>query len=159
MTLPDIPAIVNTIKQSARAICVITGVILFLPQKYLAVIGIGSLVVTYRQWIGILFLISLVFALRDVFNVLGMLIDGKMTHSLSKKKLHNLTREEKILLSHYIYENTKTQKLNPFSGVVNGLVYENIIYRAAQMGVEGIDYNIQDWAWDYLQENKHLINP
>ncbi len=157
--LDKLPVIVGTIKQTARVLFFASCLLLFLPQKYLALIGVGNFVSTYRQWIGILFLVSFLFVLGDIFNLAGKLIVNIIDHNQSKKKLHNLTDEEKALLSQYIYTRTKTQKLSPMSGVVSGLVSANVIYQASRYGelLRGNDYNMEEWAWDYLQKNKHLL--
>ncbi|MBU2802589.1 hypothetical protein HFV02_10085, partial [Acidithiobacillus caldus] len=55
---------------------------------------------------------------------------------------------------------TRSCTLNNASGVVGGLVAEEIIYRSSSMGQFGayFSYNIQPWAWDYLRKNPHLID-
>jgi len=71
------------------------------------------------------------------------------------ERLHNLTAEEREILRGYIGNGTKTQLLDIQSGVVNELEEVFIIYRSSNIGhLSGWSYNIQPWAWDYL--NKHL---
>jgi len=55
---------------------------------------------------------------------------------------------------------TKSQYLDIRDGVVNGLVNEQVIYLAAQVGdLLRMAYNIQPWAWKYLNEKKELLLP
>ncbi len=157
--LDKIPAIMDTIKQSARVLFVASCLLLFLPQKYLALIGLDNWVVMYRSWLGILLLVSFLVVLGEVFNWAQKRYRVGQIFSNGKQRLRNLTPEEKEILRGYIEDNTKTQKLDMLSGVVNGLVQENVIYQASPIGeiLGGCDYNIQPWAWNYLQKNKHLL--
>lgn len=159
MWLDKIPALVDTIKKSARVLFVACGILLFLPQDYLAVIGLDNLVAVYKSWIGLLLLVSFLFVLGDAFNWVTKQYSIRKKYSSWKKRLHNLTPEEKIILLGYIDGNTRTQTLDYKSGVVMGLVHEKIIYQASVVGelFTGFDYNIQPWAWEYLSENRQLL--
>jgi Super-infection exclusion protein B len=44
--------------------------------------------------------------------------------------------------------------------VVNGLVSETVLYRSSNMSALGttFPFNIQPWAWDYLNEHPELLN-
>jgi hypothetical protein len=76
----------------------------------------------------------------------------------AKERLHNLTADEREILQNYIGNRTKTQELDIRSGVVNELENDFIIYRASNIGhLGGWAYNIQPWAWDYLNEHPELI--
>mgnify|MGYP003940793947 CR=1 FL=1 len=77
----------------------------------------------------------------------------------AKNHLKNLTPSEKAILRGYIFNHTKTQKLDMMDGVVNGLAHLGIIYQASYINnlLVGAAYNIQPWAWNFLNENKHLL--
>ncbi|WP_170318593.1 super-infection exclusion protein B [Paenibacillus sp. HGF7] len=77
-----------------------------------------------------------------------------------KEYLHNLTEEEKNILRHYLYYNTRSQNLNVFDGVVKGLIHSEVIYQASSIGTMrgGFACNIQPWAWEYLQKNTQLLS-
>jgi len=77
----------------------------------------------------------------------------------SKRRLKDLTKEEKKLLRDYIFKDTRTQYLRDEDGVVKGLEYEKIIYPATNVGsiLEGFAYNIQQWAWEYLKRHPELL--
>jgi hypothetical protein len=81
-----------------------------------------------------------------------------------KKRLHRLTIEEKQILRGYVEGQTRSMNLNVSSGIVNGLVGESIIYRASNLsnpmaGFMAFSYNIQPWAWDYLNKHRDLLRP
>jgi predicted transcriptional regulator len=77
------------------------------------------------------------------------------------KYLYQLTSEEKKLLKSFIDGNTKTRQLSIMSGVVKGLEYAGVIYRSTEMGCASgaaFDYNMQPWAWHYLNDNREILN-
>ncbi|RZF20652.1 hypothetical protein DAY19_11750 [Halobacteriovorax vibrionivorans] len=87
--------------------------------------------------------------------------------SLKKKLtgyLKTLSDEEKELLKEFIYGNTKSKSFLLNSGVVQGLVAHKIIYRSGSIStnvtIRGpyFEFNIQPWAWQYLNKNPHLLN-
>jgi Super-infection exclusion protein B len=75
-----------------------------------------------------------------------------------RKRLHQLTSDEKFILKKYIDRKTRTQNLDRFDGVVISLENAGIIYRGSDIiPVHGMTitfpYIINEVAWDYL--NKH----
>ena len=75
------------------------------------------------------------------------------------KRLHSLTEDEKQILRFYIAENTRANTLRIEDGVVQGLISDRIIYQSASLGsiLDGFAHNINDFAWDYLHVNPHLL--
>jgi hypothetical protein len=77
----------------------------------------------------------------------------------AEQRLHKLTEVEKKLLRGYIANQTRTQNFPIENGVVRGLEAEYIIYRAGSIGqLNSWPYNIQPWAWDYLNKHKGLLS-
>jgi uncharacterized membrane protein len=76
-----------------------------------------------------------------------------------KKRLNILTTEEKNILREYIEGQTRTVNLSIQSGVVNGLEHDKIIYRSANVSsfFTNFAYNIQPWAWNYLNQHRDLL--
>ncbi len=144
------------------AISLATGIALFSPSNFLAAIGIDSIVDQYKPYIGGTFLIStaifLAYPLADLYGLARDRITTAIVVKNDKKRLHDLTDEEKIILRNYIFQKTKTQYLDPRDGVVNELKRKRIIYAAASVGkLYGVAYNIQPWAWNYLNEHASLL--
>jgi hypothetical protein len=136
-----------------------TGFIVFAKAEWLQPLGLTDLRVKYLPWIGAIFLLSTVLLLSHaafkLFSWVQFRISMKRGLKGAKERLHNLTGEEREILRGYIGNGTKTQLLDIQSGVVNELEEVFIIYRSSNIGnLRGWSYNIQPWAWDYL--NKHL---
>jgi len=76
-----------------------------------------------------------------------------------KRALHNLSPEERVTLTPYIRENTKTRPLDHLNGVVQELVSSGILYapgRQFDMTV-GVAFSMHPWAWEYLRRNPKLL--
>lgn len=78
------------------------------------------------------------------------------------KRLQNLTPEEVALLRNYVANRTKSQWLPYESGVVMGLVRLGIIYQASSLGnihpgYAVFQFNINDFAWEYLHQHPEVI--
>jgi hypothetical protein len=60
----------------------------------------------------------------------------------------------------YIEDGTRTQDLPMHDGVVGGLQAERIIFRATVLsrGWDEFAYNIQPWAWEYLNKHRKLLS-
>ncbi|MFS0672053.1 super-infection exclusion protein B [Ornithinibacillus sp. 179-J 7C1 HS] len=126
-------------------------------------LGIEELYNSYNTWITIILIISSSLLLGHLIWHLGLIIKGKFQDrsldKFRKKRLKDLTPEEKAILSFYIIKNTRSQKLNYTNGAVRELEYWKIIYRSSELGNmrSGFSYNIQPWAWEYLKKNPHLV--
>ncbi len=77
----------------------------------------------------------------------------------NKNRLRNLTEDEKDAVRPYIDDDKRTQKFKLSSGIGEGLKAKAILYKSSQLGEYGdfFPYNIQDYAFDYLMKNKHLL--
>lgn len=78
--------------------------------------------------------------------------------------LKDLTAEEKSILKFYVENKSKAQKLRSDNGVVARLEGKGIIYKIADLseadiacGDCAIDYNIHDWAYRGLKNNRWLV--
>ena len=140
-----------------------TGFLLFAKSEYLAALGLTELRSKYLPWIGGVFLLSTALFLSHVvtafFSWLREKINLYFVVRYGRKKLHNLTNDERRILRDYIGRGTKTQNLSVEDGVVSELESENIIYQSSNIGrlVSGFAYNIQPWAWEYLNKNPELL--
>lgn len=148
--------------KSFVALCIAAGILLFSPDNFLKTLGLDSLVKTYRPYVGGLFVISLCLSTVSAFAALAKFINPWLVQAywirLGKKRLQNLNPEEKQILAHYIANQTRSQTLDFKSGTVNALVHEKIIARGSNLGTYyGFDYVMQPWAWEYLNENPHLL--
>lgn len=76
-----------------------------------------------------------------------------------KKRLRHLTEDEKDALRPFIENNVRTRRFRLSSGIGEGLQAKKILYRSSKVGEYGdfFPYNIQDFAFDYLRKNSHLL--
>lgn len=140
-----------------------SGVLLFSNDNHTGILGLTSFVNQYRPIIGIIFLLS--FALIVTSWGLSIFEWGKNKWlnkkriQNMKKRLHKLTLEEKGVLSQYIQNQTRTQYLGIDSGIVKELEISGVIYRSSNVGdITHWSYNIQPWAWEYLNKHPYLVS-
>lgn len=145
------------------------GFILVAPIKWLDAFRITALVNDYRQYVAIIFLASCALLVSPIIFWISNIVKEKIANSrylraiqiTGKDYLQGLTRDEINILKFYIINQTRTQVMDSRNGIVNGLVQVNIIYRSSRLSeTNSLDfpYNIQPWAWNYLNSNKGLLD-
>jgi len=148
---------------AAWSLVVVIGLMLWGPDWFKCGLGLETFITEYRNYLGVFFLLSLIGGLTPVWRIVGTEIREYQIARLGKKRLKNLTPDEKDILKGFIDQNTRTQNLSVGDGVVMGLTHEAIIYRSAPIGSPApgtayFDYNIQPWAWKFLQKNADLLD-
>jgi len=138
-------------------VVLISSFMLFMPYNLLNCLGLGELRTKRLALWGLFFVGSVSSLIAYAFI---RFIPGKITIMYGKRYLNNLTDEEKSILKMYIYWGKKTQTFSMSDGVVNGLELKNIIYRASSLSecYSYFPYNIQPWAWEYLNKHKYLLD-
>jgi len=161
----DFSKLIDFIKLSPKyylAIALFSGILLFLPEAYIEYLDLSDFVSQNKNWISLIFLFFLVlFAItagtKLIKHVSNLIFYRKIIQN-GKKRLLDLTYEEKKVLYGYIDDNSRTQYFYAFDGVVLGLEKEGIIIRAYTTGeLHNFAFNIQPWAWDFLQKNSNKI--
>ncbi len=159
-------AIVEILKLAPRylaALCLVSGVLLFVPETWISGLGLVSFVASYRTWIGLVFLVSTCICVVSLSIALIDSVKGawrsRAIRNYVVTKLNALTEDEKQILRFYFAKNTRANSLRVDDGVVQELVSSRIIYRSAQIGdmVEGFAHNITDFAWDYVHANPSVL--
>ncbi len=146
------------------AIGLVAGMILFGPDNLIKKCGLAEFAQNYRSVLGIAFLGSIALGCigtcRWIFSQIQSLIWDRKVREHITKRLHSLTEDEKQILRYYIVKQTRANTLRADDGVVQGLVSDHIIYMSASLGslVEGFAHNINDIAWDYLNEHRELLD-
>jgi hypothetical protein len=139
-----------------------TGFVLFAPSWILDTFGLTRWIDSYRQYFGLAFLLS------SVFFVSGLAMGGldsikrwrrkRRANKELEQTLRRLSEPEKAILRGYIDNSTTTRYLSLGDGVVGGLEAQHILYRSSHAGNVGAwAYNIQPWAWEYLNSRPHLL--
>lgn len=144
-------------------ILVAASILLFGSVDILASIGLEKFIGEYRMWVGVAWLASAALLashlLTPLAKFLRRLVWEKNWIRHGKKRLQQLTPSEKEILRGFVLENTRSQYLDFQNGDVKGLEREKIIVMASNTGrlPRGFAYNIQPWAWEYLNENPRLL--
>ena len=165
--MPTIEQIIQALKLAPRyliAIGIFCGVLLFIEEQLAKTLGVFQFTQDNRQWIGIAFIASVSLVAIDcgikIFAVVSDFFgDIKFKKSLMQS-LNTLTEEEKQILRYYLAKQSKTNTLRTDDGIVNALAAKGVIYRSASHGtlLEGFSHNINDLAWDYLNENPGVLD-
>lgn len=141
----------------------LTFLAIFLPIDYTDKLQLTNIILDYKAWISGLFLVSgVMLVVRFIFGV-SRFVSGKRrilgAMKTRKRKLHNLTPQEKKILLQYFTSKTTSQPLPINDGVVNELAAYKIISRSSSLSQWGtcFSYNIQPWARDYLSKRPELL--
>lgn len=166
MALVDPSKWIDWVKLSPKYFFVfslVLGLLLFGPSSLLDGLGAQSFVDKYRSILGVVFLLCLVLflvgVLGSMYNFLKKQYANSGTSRVQKKRLRDLTDREKDILIPYIAKQVRSQALPYNDGTVRELERLRIIYRAANISRGDIyfDYNIQPWAWTYLNKHPHFL--
>ncbi len=146
------------------AISMVLGFLLFAPTEVMQWFGVADVAKDYRQWLGVGFLAITTLLVVSVVQGAYALVRnwiGKLRFKRKlRKRLARLTEDEKQILRFYIAKQSRSNTLRVTDGVVQALAGAGIIYRAATMGnmVEGFAYNINEIAWNVLNEDLALLD-
>ena len=145
------------------AISLLMGTLLFLPSASLEKLGLLELRDARQMWIGFGFLLSVVLLLSYGVERIWITVSDAYYRQNQvrerQKSIAYLGPQEKAILREYI-ENQETTRYYPMSdGVVEGLVLQKVLYPSSQLGAGGITfpYNIQPWAWTYLNKHPEIL--
>ncbi len=148
------------ISAAAFLFCIATRV---LPRRALAWLGIASVIESHETALGLTFLgtgaILATYPLHALWKLGAQYRLKARALRAGKNRLHRLTVSEKKLLQLYAVNQTRTRRLNLGSGVAGGLVQEGILFHSSNVGsqIDGLAYNIQSWAYDYIVERPELV--
>jgi len=149
--------------KQALILFIISTVLLFGGEELIASLGLLEAKEILKPWVGVAWIISISIIISEptyyAFNLVKKRIQWRIKLKQMQKTLHNLTPDEKIFLSVYIDDDTKTQSADYNNGVVSGLVAEKIIFRSSNLSqyYTTFPYNIQPWAWEYLKNNPEIL--
>lgn len=143
---------------------IVAAIVLFSPNSIIDKLGLLKYRDEGKPYLGVALLLCIAIAIASGIGVGVRKYNDYRFLLAGKKRLHRLTIEEKQILRGYIEGQTRTRYLDVNSGVVNGLAGESIIYRASSLsnpnaGLMAFAYNIQPWAWAYLNDHRDLLRP
>ncbi|MEE6367191.1 superinfection exclusion B family protein [Escherichia coli] len=164
MKIKDILEILKLPLKYLIAIFLVLASLLFLPNEYIMKLGIEAIVQKYKMLIGLAFLCDALFIITHVLDYLFKFIRAWVKYKSivreGKKRLSNLTEDEKVILRKFIENGSRTSYLSIRNGNVIELVNSKIIYRSGEVSVYDFNfaYNLNQWAWDHLNKNKKLLD-
>lgn len=136
-----------------------SGLILFVPERFLTKLNLTDFLKDYGKYIGIAFLISSAFLLVAIINYIGRLITRKQLTKKIKnsilKDIKYLDIHEKALLREFYINGKQTLQMPLDNDTVTGLVNKHIIYQASSTGftyLHGVyfPYSMTEIALDNL---------
>lgn len=146
------------------ALFLVLVILLFSPKDFMIKIGIVTLVNSYRTYIGLAFLLVMLLIFTHISDYILKILRSRYIYSSlvrkGKKRLRNLTDSEKEILRRFIEKGTKSVYLSMNNGNVASLCEDKIIYRSCGVSRSYLDfaYNLNEWAWEYLNKNKWLLD-
>jgi hypothetical protein len=115
-----------------------SGLILFVPERFLTILNLSDFLKDYGKYIGIAFLISSAFLVVTLINYIGRLITRKrLTKKIKNsilKDIKYLDIHEKALLREFYINCKQTLQMPLDNETVVGLVNKHIIYQASNTG-------------------------
>lgn len=162
--------VLDWLKTSPRyffPVAVFCGFILFVPEFVLQPFGLNGPRIVGKPYFGAAFLFSVAtIVCSGILRVFTWAREEYrqwlwIRHGI--KYLHGLTGEEKAVLRRYLEDQTRSRRLDIKNGVVIGLAKVLVISQVSGQGHIGYGgamlfaFNIQPWAWDYLNAHPELI--
>ncbi len=154
-------------KYASWPIVLVCALLLWGPSEFKKGLGLDLFIEQYRIWVGVVLLFFLGTGVSPVFpwaaeRSKNLWLKRKRVQ-WAKRRAADLTPEEKKVLRKFVVENTRSRDLNVQNGVVSGLIKVGFLELAfdvsygGQRGSFTFPVNIQEWAWNYLRENPHLL--
>jgi hypothetical protein len=117
---------------------------------------------SHKGWLVIGLLASLAWLLTYPIEFAGKRVQKAIKQKSAIKRriarLHDLTNEQKRVLSEYIGRRSKSATWAMPSGIIASLAEDGIIYAATRIGdMDAYPYNISEDAWKYLNEHPELL--
>lgn len=163
----DLGKVPDWLKLSAKqafVLLVVSSIFLFGSNALLNTLGLQDAREAVKPWVGVVWLVSLSILAADIvmpaYAWISQRIQWRINLKRYQKRLHELTPDEKEFLSGYLRENTRTQSAEYSDGTVSGLVSAQVVYRSSNLShhYNVFRYNIQPWAWDYLNEHPECLD-
>jgi len=144
-------------------LCIVFAVMIFSNDSVLERFGLKVITTEYRAYLGVGFLVTFSLVIVNIVASIWKFIYPWIVQSynirIGKKRLQQLTPNEKQILKYYIQNQTRSQMLPIQDGTVNALQKEKIIIRGSSLGsIHGFDYIMQPWAWEYLNKKHELLS-
>lgn len=172
MVVPDLASVVGALKLLGDrklwvpvALFVLLGAcgLLMLPQPVAEGVGLYEVVSKHRPLVG-----GLGFAGLVLLTTVGTLatctrvsawLKRRTRLRIMRARLGRLTPDEKRVLKPFLDGNTRSRRLPIDDGTVAELASVGVLIRLTTVGdmYDGFAFNLQPWAWTYLNERPDLV--
>jgi hypothetical protein len=156
--------LIDWLKQPPRVVAAAAALcafLLFTPKIITDTFKVTKFRDQFEAYIGFFLLLCIALLCVHILAIVFSTVRKKWYNFRVKRiriqKLCELTEEECDILRYYIKNQTKTQSLSISCGVTAGLEADKIIARSTTLGGTAFDFNIQPWAWKYLNEHPKVI--
>lgn len=136
------------------------GAIVFMPADVAALLRIGTFREHFGGEIGIAFVGLSAWLLAKLVVTAVTPVRRRMLLREHHRRLHTLTAAEKGYLACFIVDGETTILAPMDDGVAGGLMARKIIFRSSAIFdlTEGVSYNLQPWAREYLSAHRELLD-
>lgn len=147
----------------ALTVAFASGVLLFGGDAFLATLGLTDLLKQERPLFGLAFVLSVTLLFAYGATAFSRWVRKRWTWAANarnlQRRLHNLAPDEQEVLARFLLERRKCLTFDPRDGLSQGLAAATILFRSSALGdmVDGFDYSIQPWAWEYLNKHPELV--
>ena len=145
-------------------IFIVCTLLILMPADLLGIIGVDKIKTEYASIIGVTLLLSgsILFShfLFKAFPILSNYAKNIRSTYSQRKRLRQLTEDEKQLLKKYIDSNTRVRPVSIYSGIATDLSRSGILYRSTQSvqpAHHTCDYTLSGWAYKYLKRKEYLL--
>lgn len=156
----------------ATVILIVSAALIFLPDNLTGNISNSKFLADNGTWIFVAMTGSFAILFIQLITYIGKIIGQKVTESKIKTHresiLSNLTYDDKVILTPYIVNKSRSRILDGYNGNVRRLMANGILYYGSDKGALSptwggpptahFNINIGDEAYEFLLENSHLLN-
>lgn len=145
------------------SIALVTGILLFAPDAFLNGFALVPFFAASKPFIALLFLFSviavLVQSIESAAQYSVRILEVQKKTKARNDRLRDLTEDEKQVLRPFIQSRQRARYLERSDGVVLVLSNARIISQAGFLAIRGGgQYQIEPWAWDYLNAHPELLD-
>lgn len=162
--MPNFSDIVDAYKKLPTSLFLTIGIVLsmflFAPEGFAKALGIQVFRESHKVYIGPVWLLMIAVLISRLIGVVQDKLRKKEAEKGRKKRLENLTPDEKYCLLHFTEGQFPTIYRSMHDSAICALASKKIVYRASSiiMDYESVPYCIQPWAKETLEKYPELLD-
>ena len=161
--LPNFSDIVDAYKKLPTSLFLTVGIvismILFAPEGFTKALGLQEFRESYKVYIGPVWILMIAILISRLIGGIQEVIRKKEVEKGRKKRLENLTPDEKHCLLHFTEGQFPTIYRSMHDGAICALASRKIVYRASALIIDydNVPYCIYPWAKETLEKYPELL--